>query len=198
MAEGAQATAGATIIGNIVGAPNVLFSNPFRAAQTSAGLPFAVSNDKNMRDSYIQQWNLDIQRKLPANIVLDVGYVGSKGTRLIVTYDDLNRPLQVVDPSTLGLPSLNARRPDQEYLRAVRADKSIGNSIYHALQVKAEKRISSGLTFLTAYTYSKSISGPSDIGGQVGCRRFIGPPQDGHFMARHRAASRFDVTQRFV
>src|SRR5258708_25862860 len=189
MAEGAQAQAGATITGNIVGAPNVFFSNPFPAAQTSAGLAFAVSDDQNMRDSYIQQLNLDIQRKLPANIVLDVGYVGSKGTRLIVTYDDLNRPLQVVDPSTLGLPSLNARRPDQEYLRAVRADKSIGNSIYHALQVKAEKRMSSGLTFLTAYTYSKSISGPSDISGQVGGGRFIGSPHGGHFMSGASAVS---------
>jgi Carboxypeptidase regulatory-like domain/TonB dependent receptor-like, beta-barrel len=198
MAEGAQATAGATITGNIVGAPNVFFSNPFPAAQTSAGLPFAVSNDQNMRDSYVQQWNFDIQRKIPANIVLDVGYVGSKGTRLIVTYDDLNRPLQVVDPRTPGLASLNARRPDQEYLRAVRADKSVGNSIYHALQVKAEKRMSSGLTFLTAYTYSKSISGPSDIGGQVGGGNFIGAPQDAYYMQGDRAVSGFDVTQRFV
>src|SRR6185312_8058734 len=123
-------------------------------AQTTGALPFAVSNDQNMRDSYIQQWNFNVQRKLPANIVLDAGYVASKGTRLIVTFDDLNRPLAVVDPRTAGLASLNARRPSQEYLRAVRADKSVGNSIYHSLQVKGERRLSSGLTFLTAYTYS--------------------------------------------
>ena len=159
MAEGAQATAGATVTGNIVGAPNVFFSNPFPSSQTAAGLPFAVSNDQNMRDSYIQQWNFNIQRKLPGNVVLDVGYVGSKGTRLIVTFGDLNRPIVVVDPRTAGLASLNARRPDQEYLRAVTGDKSVGNSIYHSLQVKAERRLSSGLTFLTAYTWSKSISG---------------------------------------
>src|SRR5258708_19345675 len=142
MAEGAEATAGATITGNIVGAPNVFFSNPFPAAQTSAGLPFAVSNDQNMRDSYVQQWNLDIQRQLPANIVLDVGYVGSKGTRLIVTYDDLNRPLQVEDPRTPGLASLNARRTAHECFHAVRYYQSTGTAIYHALQVTADKRIS--------------------------------------------------------
>lgn len=145
---------------------------------TSGSLNFAVSNDQNMRDSYIQQWNFNIQHKLPGKVVLDVGYVGSKGTRLYVTYGDLNRPIQVVDPATPGLKSVNARRPNQDYQRAVQSDKSVGNSIYHAVQAKAERRMSSGLTFLAAYTYSKSISGPSDIGGQVGGGSFIGAPQD--------------------
>jgi hypothetical protein len=198
MAEGAQATSGATVVGNIVGTPNVFFGDPFSQAQTSGALNFAVSNDQNLRDSYIQQWNLNVQRKLPSNIVLDVGYVGSKGTDLIVTYDDLNRPLQVVDPRTPGLASLNARRPNQTYQRAVKADKSVGNSIYHSLQVKAERRLGTGLTFLTAYTFSKSISGPSDIGGQVGGGFYIGSPQDYYNMRSDRSVSGFDVTHRFV
>ncbi len=198
MAEGAQATSGASVIGNIVGSPNVFFNNPFALSQTAGALNFAVSNDQNMKDSYIQQWNFNIQRQLPGKVVVDVGYVGSKGTDLIVTYGDLNRPLQVVDPSTPGLPSLNARRPNQAYQRAVTADKSVGNAIYHSLQVKGERRLSSGLTFLTAYTYSKSISGPSDIGGQVGGGSFIGSPQNYYDMASDRSVSGFDVTQRFV
>lgn len=198
MAEGAQATSGATVTGNIVGSPNVFFNAPFALAQTTGALNFAVSNDQNMKDSYIQQWNFNIQRKLPSNIVLDVGYVGSKGTDLIVTYDDLNRPLQVVDPRTPGLASLNARRPNQAYQRAVRADKSVGNSIYHSLQVKGERRLSSGLTFLTAYTYAKSISGPSDIGGQVGGGFYIGSPQDYYNMSSDRSVSGFDLKHRFV
>jgi hypothetical protein len=199
MAEGAQATAGATITGNLVGQPNVFFNNPFASAVTVPGsLPFAVSNDQNLRDTYIQQWNFNIQRKLPANIVLDVGYVGSKGTRLIVTYPDLNIPLQIVDPRTPGLPSLNSRRPDQLFQRAVTGDKSIGNSIYHALQAKGERRLGRGVTFLTAYTWSKSISGPSDIGGQVGGGLYIGTPQNPYYMRGDRAVSGFDVTQRFV
>lgn len=198
MAEGAQATAGANIIGNISGAPNVFFSNPFATAQTSGALNFAVSNDQNLRDSYIQQWNFNIQKKLPGNVLIDAGYVGSKGTRLIVTFEDLNRPIQVVDPRTPGLPSLNARRPNQAYQRNVRSDKSIGNSIYHALQFKIERRSNKGLTILSAYTWSKSISGPSDIGGQVGGGSFIGAPQDIYDLRSDRSISGFDVTQRFV
>ena len=197
MAEGAQATAGAQIIGNPVGGvPNVFFSNPFAQASNAGGLPFAVSNDQNMRDSYIQQWNFNIQRKLKGNFVLDAGYVGSKGTALVVTYDDLNRPLIVVDPRTAS--SINSRRPNQTYQRQVRADKAVGNSIYHSLQSKLERRMSKGLTFLAAYTYSKSISGPSDIGGQVGGGNFIGSMQDYYDARSDRSVSGFDVTQRFV
>ena len=198
MAEGAQATAGANIVGNLTGAPNVFFSNPFASAQVSGALNFAVSNDQNLRDSYIQQWNFNVQKKLPGDFVIDAGYVGSKGTRLIVTFEDLNRPIQVVDPRTPGLPSLNARRPNQTWLRNVRSDKSIGNSIYHSLQLKGERRMAKGFTVLAAYTWAKSISGPNDIGGQVGGGNFIGSPQDIYDLRSERAVSGFDVTQRFV
>ena len=198
MAEGAQATAGASLVGNLTGVPNLLFSNPFPQASSSGALNFAVSNDQNLRDSYIQQWNFNIQKKLPGNVVIDAGYLGSKGTRLIVTIEDLNRPLDPVDPRTPGLPSLNARRPNQMWQRAVRSDKSIGNSIYHALQLKAERRSNKGLTFLTAYTWSKSISGPHDIGGQVGGGNYIGSIQNIYYMQGERSVSGFDVTQRFV
>ncbi len=198
MAEGAQATAGANIVANAGGAPTLFFNNPFVGSQTTGALNFAVSNDQDLRDSYIQQWNLNLQKKLPGNLILDVGYVGSKGTRLIVTFEDLNRPIELVDPRTPGLRSLNSRRPNQAFQRNVRSDKSVGNSTYHALQVKAERRMASGLTFLTAYTWSHSISGPSDIGGQVGGGSFIGSPQDVYNHANERSTSGFDLRHRFV
>jgi hypothetical protein len=198
MAEGDQATAGASVAGNIVGAPNLFFDNPFAGAVTTGTYNFAVSNDQNMRDAYIQQWNLNIQRKLPGNVVLDVGYVGSKGTRLDVTLGDLNRPLTALDPATPGLASLNARRPNQAYQRSVTGDKSVGNSIYHALQVKAERRVGRGFTFLAAYTFAKSLSGPGDIGGQIGGGYYIGSPQDIYNSRADRSISGFDVKQRMV
>jgi hypothetical protein len=109
-----------------------------------------------------------------------------------------NQPLQLVDPRTPGLPSLNARRPNPTYARAMSIDKSIGNSIYHALQVKAERRMATGLTFLTAYTWSKAITGPADIGGQVGGGFYIGGIQDIYNLAPERSLSGFDLTHRFV
>jgi hypothetical protein len=198
MAEGGQATAGASVIGNPSGVPDLFFSNAFTQQAASGSFNFAVSNDQHMTDSYIQQWNLNIQKKVIANLVMDVGYVGSKGTDLIVTLGDLNRPIALVDPRTPGLASINARRPNQSFQRAVTADKSIGNSIYHSLQVKAERRMATGLTFLTAYTWSKSISGPSDIGGQVGGGFYIGGIQDVYNLQAERATSGFDIPHRFV
>jgi hypothetical protein len=198
MAEGAQATAGANIVGSPSNTPDLFFNNPFAGAQTSGALNFAVSNDPDMRDSYIQQWNLNLQKKLPGNMLLDVGYVGSKGTKLIVTFEDLNRPIEIVDPRTPGLRTINQRRPNQAFQRNVRSDKSVGNSTYHALQMKLERRMASGLTFLTAYTWSHSISGPNDIGGQVGGGNFIGAPQDVYNAINDRATSGFDVRHRFV
>jgi len=145
----------------------------------------------------VQQWNLNIQKKTFANIVVDVGYVGSKGTKLIVTMPG-NQPITLVDPRTPGLPSLNSRRPTTAYSRQMSMDKSIGNSIYHAMQVKAERRMSTGLTLLTAYTWSKAITGPADIGGQVGGGFFIGGIQDMYSLAQERSLSGFDMTSRFV
>ncbi len=199
MAEGAQATGGASLTGNNTGSPilpNIFMTNPY-GSSTSGALSFTVANDQNMRDSYIQQWNLNIQKKLPGSIVFDVGYVGSKGTRLIVTLAG-NQPITLVDPRTAGLPSLNARRPTPAYARSMAIDKSIGNSIYHALQVKAERRMSTGLTFLTAYTWSKAITGPADIGGQVGGGFYIGGIQDLYNLGPERSLSGFDLTHRFV
>ena len=91
MCEGAQATSGASVAGNISGAPNLFFSNPFAGAVTSGAPNFAVSIDPNMRDSYIQQWNLNLQKKIWGGFVIDTGYVGSKGTRLVATLGDINR-----------------------------------------------------------------------------------------------------------
>jgi hypothetical protein len=195
MAEGAQATGGANLIGAPV-TPNIFMSNPY-GTSTGGALSFTVANDQNMRDSYIQQWNLNIQKKIPGNIVFDVGYVGSKGTKLIVTLPG-NQPVTLVNPTTPGLPSLDSRRPNPTYARQMNLDKSIGNSIYHALQVKAERRMSTGLTFLTAYTWSKAISGPADIGGQVGGGFFIGGVQNIYDLSQERSLSGFDLTQRFV
>src|SRR5262245_54850164 len=196
MAEGAQATGGASLTGNLSGVPNIFMTNPYGTSVAGA-LSFTVANDQNMRDSYIQQWNLNIQKKLPGSIVFDVGYVGSKGTGLIVTLPG-NQPIQLIDPTIAGTPSLNSRRPNPAYPRQMAIDKSIGNSIYHALQVKAERRMVTGLTFLTAYTWSKAITGPADIGGQVGGGFYIGGVQNIYDLASEHSISGFDLTHRFV
>jgi hypothetical protein len=198
MAEGFQATAGASVVGNISGSPNLFFTNPFAGAATSGQYNFAVSNDQNMRDSYVQQWNLNVQKKIWGGFVVDAGYVGSKGTKLVATLGDINRPVQVLDPRVAGTPSLNSRRPNQLFQRAVTGDKAIGNSIYHSLQVKVERRMARDLTVLSAFTWSKAFTGPTDIGGQVGGGNYIGSVQDLYNLKGERAIAGFDQKLRSV
>src|SRR5882724_4841731 len=203
MVEGAQAYNTATFNGSGSGTPDLFFSNPFPGAVLGGtSLDAATSIDPNQRDAYIQQWNFTIERRLKGDILFDIGYLGSKGTRLDTAFDEgnlaLNRPIELVDPRTPGLPSINARRPNQEFQRFVEGTKAIGNSIYHSLQVKVEKRMSRGLTFLTAYTWSKSLSGPQDQGGLIGNGGFIGNPQDYYNLKNEHSLSGFDVPQRFV
>ena len=95
-------------------------------------------------------------------------------------------------------PPVNSRRPNQFFQRAVAGDKSNGASNYNSLQVKLERRVSNGFTLLTAYTWSKCISGPSDVGGQIGGGNFIGAPQSLYFLNLERSVCGFDVPQRFV
>jgi len=212
MAEGGQAVGGATLIGNQIatsGVPNLTWANPFPGTSSTGPntYPFAVSNDQNLRDPYIQQYNLTVEQTLPGKFLLDIAYVGAKDTHLTITYPDLNQPIQLVNGrlptcsatvTTNCNPSINSRRPNQFFQRAVAGDKSNGASNYNGLQVKLERRVGTGLNILTAYTWSKAMSGPSDVGGQIGGGGFIGAPQSIYFPQLERSVSGLDVPQRFV
>ncbi|MBL8177727.1 MAG: TonB-dependent receptor [Bryobacterales bacterium] len=199
MTEGAQVFSSYDVIGNLAGAPNVFFNDPFRTAVAPGKLLNAVPTyDQYYRDAYIQQWNLTMQTKTPGKVLLEAGYVASKGTALSVTLPALNRPVQAVDPRTPGLASLNARRPNPAITRGVNGDKPVGNSIYHSLQARADRRVGKGLTALASYTWSKCISGPSDIGADIGGGSYIGTMQDIYNHVNERSLCGFDVTQRFV
>lgn len=118
--------------------------------------------DPNLKMSKIYQWNFDIQRTIIPNLLVDAAYVGNSATGLPldVSGDYVEPGQNLVDPST-GLPlSLQQRRPYyaidpnlEGYLQVFDG----GHSDYHSLQLKVEKRFSSGLSFLGAYTWSKTL-----------------------------------------
>ncbi len=106
-----------------------------------------LTRDFNFRPAYIQQWNFTLEHQL-GDVLLSAAYVGNKGThlaRLVMP----NNPLP--GPGALG-----PRRPYPEF-STMHTVESSGNSIYHGLLLKAEKRFSNGLSFLSSYTYSKAI-----------------------------------------
>ncbi|MBM3724542.1 MAG: TonB-dependent receptor [Acidobacteria bacterium] len=174
-------------------------ANPIRVetafqtqGQTRAGLFGSGALDPHLRTSYTQQWNLTLQKRLPGGIFWDVGYVGSKGTRLTATFDG-NRPIQTLVPSPTT-PSIASRRPFQGFDN-ISVTKAIGNSTYHSLQMKAERRVASGFTMIGSFTWSKSLSN-ADI-SSVGGGSFLSGIQDYFDLRGSRSDSVFDIRHRF-
>lgn len=161
------------------------------AGETRSGTFGSGALDPNVRTSYTQQWNLTVQKRLPGKVYLDVGYVGSKGSKLTVAYDG-NRPIAVLAPGPTT-PSIASRRPYPGFDR-ISVVKSIGNSIYHSMQVKVERRVARGFSILGAYTWSHSLSN-GDI-SSVGGGAFIQAIQDYFNLRSERSDSVFDIRHR--
>jgi hypothetical protein len=166
--------------------------------------------------AYSQEWNFDIQQQLPATILFDIAYAGSKGTALPIDiqlnqlpdqYLSLGPTLlqQVANPfygliqagilsqKTVTLEQL--LRPFPEFtninIRAVHE----GDSIYHSLQAKLERRFNNGFSVLAAYTFSKDIG---DVGSRLAIN-FANPGiQDSNNLRAERSLENIDVPQRFI
>jgi hypothetical protein len=170
-------------------------SSGFPANALSTGEPGAPQGlfalDPHFRNPYEQVWNFGVQQELGGGLVWDIEYAGSKGTALY-EFRNSNQASPTADPNL----SLDSRRPYPFMHDDPSLWCSCGSSIYHALQTKLEKRFSNGLSFLAAYTYSKTIDEQSEASlgegsGQAGFRWKNDPgwergPAD--FDARHRFA----------
>lgn len=129
----------------------------------------------------MQQWNTDLQYEVLPNWMVDVAYVGSKGTHLSNVLDQ-NQP----DPTT-GLP------PYPQFSSILYVESNASSS-YHSLQLRSEKRTSHGLALLLSYTYSKSFDDISSVfAGSVGS----GLPQNSHDLSADRGPSDFNAVNRF-
>jgi hypothetical protein len=155
-----------------------------------AGLFGSGALDPWIRTSYTQQWNFTVQKKLPKSVFFDAAYVGSKGTNLTLTFD-ANRPVETVNPATAS--PVASRRPFQGF-DAINSTKSIGNSTYHSMQMKVERRVASGLSILGAYTWSHSLSN-ADI-SSVGGGSFLSGIQNYFDLRGSRSDSIFDIRHR--
>jgi hypothetical protein len=141
----------ANTITNIVPAqspPTLSLATALKSGTTPSGITNNFAFDKNYLLGYVQVWNLDVQKTLPLNIVLNVDYNGAKGTHLDLV-DAPNRQLS-------GL--LNPAYPSFNY------ETSIAFSNYNALVVRANKRLQNGISMGATYTYSHSIDDASSIG----------------------------------
>ncbi|MBZ5634629.1 MAG: carboxypeptidase regulatory-like domain-containing protein [Acidobacteriia bacterium] len=119
---------------------------------------------KNLVNPYYQHWSVTLERELPLGILLDLAYVGSKGTKLFVTEDGnplVTPDLRVPVPANVTTATRQLRVDQLQGQRLVRTNG--GSSTYHAAQMEVKRRFSSGFTFSGAYTFSKLIDNASEI-----------------------------------
>ena len=159
-------------------------TNVIQDILSQQGYPEPQANfvSPNFHDAYMADWNIDLQYEVQPNWMIDLAYVGTKGTHLPATRD-----MNEVNPSTQASP--------YPQFGSVLVVEPRANSIYNALQFRSEKRVSQGLAFLAAYTWSRSIDDDSAVfSGSVGS----GVPQNSYDFRADRGLSDFQVEHRFV
>jgi hypothetical protein len=182
---------------------------------------YGESGHGNPQWGYVEQWNFDVQRQLPAGFFADVAYAGSHGVHLEQYQTEVNQlpdtlwsqgaalTNQVTNPmaNTNPNPSLNGatvaagqlERPYPEYNQVQLAGFGCCSSSYNSLQATVTRRFQGGGTMLVAYTNAKLMSNTdtltswleSNTGGVPGV-------QDWDNLAGERSLSAQDVSQRLV
>jgi len=143
----------------------------------SGGWPSAL------KPVYNQQWNFNIQRSVGRDMVFEIAYAGNKGTRLALStnLNQLHPSLLslgdallaqvpnpffgLIDVGTLAQPTVQRGqllRPYPHWNGVSATNAAFGNSNYHALQTRFEKRFSQGFSLLASYTFSKTLSDGAD------------------------------------
>jgi hypothetical protein len=144
---------------------------------------------------YAHQWNFGIQKQLPANMLFDISYIGKAGHKLGGDEYNLN-----------VIPLVNGRGPAEERqeLRPFPQFDNVqhkfppwGNSIYHAMNVKIEKRFSNGLNFLMNYTWSKFLDDVEPKGELGGSGQDVGITHP-ELRRLDRAPSGNDIRHRYI
>ncbi len=151
--------------------------------------------DRNVGSGYSQQWNFTLQKSIGNNLNFEIGYLGSKNTHLGLPESNLNQlpaadlalgsalTAKVANPyfgqipasSSLGQATIAQQQLLRAYPRFTNVAlfrDNVADSEYEALQIKLEKRLSRGLTFTFAYTFSKLIDDASTYFSQT---IFTGP-----------------------
>ena len=127
---------------------NMTLANGF-GCSTADTIQNSYSVNKNYRLGMVQAYNINIQRTLPLQIVLNVGYSGAKGSGLDVMGSPNSTPAGVTTPGVAPF----------SY------ETSVAGSHANSLVVSAQKRQQKGIALGITYTYGHSIDNASSVGG---------------------------------
>jgi hypothetical protein len=144
-------------------APSIFLTQGFAAdalTPAAARNVTLISYDRSDKTPTAYQWNLNLQRELPGQLVVEVGY---NANHFVNDWRQIDG-----NPAPAGAGDINARRRfttavipgtnDQITLSNVVRIQKDGWSRYRALQTKVEKRYSKGVSVLASYAWSRTTS----------------------------------------
>jgi len=120
----------------------------------------AVTYDDNFTNSYMQQWNLTVERQMSTNWLARASYMGSHGVKLM-SLTEINPARFIPGQSTLQ--NINERRIYSPDFASVQSLSSDGDSHYHAVAFTVERRFQNNYTLTASYTFGKSMDYQSNI-----------------------------------
>ena len=164
--------------------PNLSFEQPF--ARTGAPT-FILANQYDEPSSYITQWSLGVQRELPGAMSAEATYFGSAGVHL-------RRLMSYNNPEPSQQPNTNNARPFPKF-GSIQVMSAPGHSSYHALYLKVQRRFSQGVSFLSSFSYSKSIDDGSGVRTTDGDSL---TPSNQYDLRLERGLSAFDFRKRWT
>jgi len=181
---------------------------------------YGISGHSDPRYGYVEQWNFDIQRQLPAGFFADVAYAGSHGVHLEqystnvnqlpdtlwsqgvalttpVTNNMRGNPNSSLSTATVAAGQLE--RPYPQYNGLSLGGYGCCGSSYNSLQATVTRRFQGGGTLLVAYTNAKLLSNTDTLTSWLeGPTGGVPGVQDWNNLKGERSLSAQDVSQRLV
>ncbi len=122
---------------------------------------------------YLLTYNFNIQRRLPGDMLFEVGYLSTIGKKLTIPGSATQNQIH---PSLVGMidsegTAPQVLRPFPQFSNVVMISPTFGDSEYHGVNFKLEKRYSNGIQFQTNYTWAKAmdnVEGRNELGGEDG------------------------------
>jgi hypothetical protein len=200
-----------------VSLPN--FADPFNGNPPAAGTFSTPLTNLTLSPTltlpYTQDWDLNLQHSFASDWLIEIGYVGTKGTHL-PRFIEAN-PAVFVPGTANGQPISNSSNADQRrlYSGCTLVDSpgscqfsstgeiaGIANSSYNAMETSMRRRFNHGLSFLLSYTWSKTIDDVSSFNITGSAAKPVAGENDlaqnPFDLAAERGLSLFDARNRFV
>jgi hypothetical protein len=172
---------------------STLLTNPKQVLTLQNGFPTLAPSilrntyavDPGFLTPYAQTWNFSVEDEIARDLILSVGYVGTKGTKLDLLLAPNQAAPGAIHSPTAGLALDNAL--------AFTYETSGGASIYHGLQIGLRRQFHGGFSMSGNYTFSKSIDNAASVGGSG---RTVA--QDYLDLQAERGLSNFDMRHRLL